>query len=105
MSNCIINCDPFYKKSSLLGLLFLIVRKKGLEPPRREAPDPKSGAATNYATSAVRIFKSGKDNYLNGFRRLFFRFRLFSLSINCLKYPGACNKRLPYHEKISPLTN
>jgi hypothetical protein len=37
------------------------VRKKGLEPPRREAPDPKSGAATNYATSAVRIFKSRKD--------------------------------------------
>ena len=32
------------------------VRKKGLEPPRREAPDPKSGAATNYATSAVRIY-------------------------------------------------
>ena len=29
------------------------MRKKGLEPPRREAPDPKSGAATNYATSAV----------------------------------------------------
>ncbi len=28
------------------------VRMKGLEPPRREAPDPKSGAATNYATSA-----------------------------------------------------
>gem|GEM_PF-3292519 len=32
------------------------VRKKGLEPPRLAAPDPKSGAATNYATSAVRIF-------------------------------------------------
>lgn len=28
------------------------VRMKGLEPPRRETPDPKSGAATNYATSA-----------------------------------------------------
>ena len=28
------------------------VRMKGLEPPRREAPDPKSGAAANYATSA-----------------------------------------------------
>ncbi len=28
------------------------VRKKGLEPPRLAAPDPKSGAATNYATSA-----------------------------------------------------
>jgi len=31
---------------------------KGLEPPRREAPDPKSGAATNYATSAsLGLFK------------------------------------------------
>ena len=48
-----------------------IVRKKGLEPPRREAPDPKSGAATNYATSAVRILRGGKDNYLYGFHRLF----------------------------------
>ena len=25
---------------------------KGLEPPRLSAPDPKSGAATNYATAA-----------------------------------------------------
>jgi hypothetical protein len=32
------------------------VRKKGLEPPRLSAPDPKSGAATNYATSAVRMY-------------------------------------------------
>ena len=31
----------------------LIVRLKGLEPPRRETPDPKSGAATNYATAAI----------------------------------------------------
>ena len=30
-----------------------LVRKKGLEPPRLAAPDPKSGAATNYATSAL----------------------------------------------------
>lgn len=28
------------------------VRLKGLEPPRREAPDPKSGVATNYTTAA-----------------------------------------------------
>ena len=28
------------------------VRMKGLEPPRLAAPDPKSGAAANYATSA-----------------------------------------------------
>ena len=38
------------------------VRLKGLEPPRRETPDPKSGAATNYATAAKQtwlIFFSG----------------------------------------------
>ena len=29
-----------------------IVRMKGLEPPRLSAPDPKSGSATNYDTSA-----------------------------------------------------
>lgn len=32
--------------------LSLLVRLKGLEPPRREAPDPKSGVATNYTTAA-----------------------------------------------------
>ena len=31
---------------------FFIVRMKGLEPPRLSALDPKSSAATNYATSA-----------------------------------------------------
>ena len=29
------------------------VRMKGLEPPRLTAPDPKSGAATNYAMPAL----------------------------------------------------
>jgi hypothetical protein len=29
-----------------------MVRMEGLEPPRLATPDPKSGAATNYATSA-----------------------------------------------------
>ncbi len=38
-----------------------VVRPKGLEPPRLSAPDPKSGAATNYATAAngtakIRLF-------------------------------------------------
>ena len=34
---------------------------EGLEPPRLAAPDPKSGAATNYATSAKeRSAKIGK---------------------------------------------
>jgi hypothetical protein len=40
----------------LIGTASFVVRMKGLEPPRREAPDPKSGAATNYATSAIRIY-------------------------------------------------
>jgi hypothetical protein len=39
-----------------IGTASFVVRMKGLEPPRREAPDPKSGAATNYATSAIRIY-------------------------------------------------
>ena len=34
-----------------LGLL--VVRLIGLEPTRRETPDPKSGASTNFATSAI----------------------------------------------------
>ncbi len=36
------------------------VRLKGLEPPRLSAPDPKSGAATNYATAALWCFASAK---------------------------------------------
>ncbi len=29
-----------------------MVRKRGLEPPRLAAPDPKSGASANFAISA-----------------------------------------------------
>jgi hypothetical protein len=47
-----------HKKADKIYRLF--VRKKGLEPPRLAAPDPKSGAATNYATSALG-FCVGKD--------------------------------------------
>ena len=32
------------------------MRLKGLEPPRLSSPDPKSGAATNYATTAGVVF-------------------------------------------------
>jgi hypothetical protein len=38
--------------TSLWGMAGDAVRTKGLEPPRRVAPDPKSGASTNSATSA-----------------------------------------------------
>ncbi len=43
----------YKKKSRPSRDFFCIVRMEGLEPPRREAPDPKSGAATNYATCAT----------------------------------------------------
>ncbi len=36
----------------LLKFIIGIVRMIGLEPTRLTAPDPKSGAAANYATSA-----------------------------------------------------
>ena len=46
------------KKPSRVVLegFLVFVRLKGLEPPRRETPDPKSGAATNYATAACVAF-------------------------------------------------
>lgn len=42
------------------------VRMIGLEPTRLTAPDPKSGAATNYATRATLLLESeckDKDNF------------------------------------------
>ena len=45
-------CSFFNKKPRIITYR-ASVRKKGLEPPRLAAPDPKSGAATNYATSAL----------------------------------------------------
>lgn len=49
------------------------VRKKGLEPPRLAAPDPKSGAATNYATSAAK-FWTAKITNLNQLNKRFLNF-------------------------------
>ncbi len=44
---------PFSPKKTPYGVLHpYSVRMKGLEPPRLTAPDPKSGSATNYDTSA-----------------------------------------------------
>ena len=59
----------------MLNILFFIVRAKGLEPPRLTAPDPKSGAATNYATRAMLLglasAKIGKKMELPNFYCLF----------------------------------
>ena len=38
------------------------VRAKGLEPPRLTALDPKSSAATNYATRALLLVSDCKGN-------------------------------------------
>ena len=43
----------------LLKFIIGIVRMIGLEPTRLTAPDPKSGAATNYATGAAILSVSG----------------------------------------------
>ena len=46
---------------------------KGLEPPRLTAPDPKSGAAANYATSAFA-----------GYPLMIFQWNLLKRSANLL---------------------
>ena len=49
----------FYQNSTFMVriyhhffVFFMMVRLTGLEPARRETPDPKSGASTNSATGA-----------------------------------------------------
>ncbi len=42
------------------------VRLKGLEPTHLSVPDPKSGAATNYATAAS-VYCECKDTSFFGF--------------------------------------
>ncbi|GEM_PF-1920423 len=51
----------FVKERKIYPVHHHSVRMKGLEPPRLSTPDPKSGAATNYATSAKRGAKIQKN--------------------------------------------
>ena len=48
--------DDIIVSSVVRRLSYDFVRMEGLEPPRLAAPDPKSGAATNYATCACLLF-------------------------------------------------
>ena len=43
----------YKEKREEISSLFLSVRLIGLEPTRITTPDPKSGASTNFATSAI----------------------------------------------------
>jgi hypothetical protein len=64
--------------------IFGVVRMKGLEPPRLSAPDPKSGAATNYATSA---FFTGIAPCFCGCKyTIFFMLSLFNQKENGVKH-------------------
>ncbi len=49
----------------------LFVRMKGLEPPRLTAPDPKSGAAANYATSALFNLEGKYSLFINTYTLFF----------------------------------
>ena len=53
-------------------MLFLSVRLIGLEPTRRETPDPKSGASTNFATGAFVGAKLGIFLQFTQKRKAFF---------------------------------
>jgi|WetSurMetagenome_2_1015567.scaffolds.fasta_scaffold1709104_1 hypothetical protein len=51
LKNCIKGTQPLYSPDKTLCTIKL-VREGGVEPPYRKAPDPKSGASTNFATLA-----------------------------------------------------
>ena len=52
----------------------IMVRVIGLEPTRPKAPEPKSGASTNFATPAYKIRNSKNNEYLN--KRNYFHYFL-----------------------------
>ena len=73
---------PLYiqKKRKTFIFLFGFVRVKGLEPPRLSALDPKSSAATNYATHANPSAKVRIIPELQNFLHIFF----FNLPLICI---------------------
>ena len=71
----------------------------GLEPTRRKAPDPKSGMATNYITSAwcregiffFKKYQTKKAPINQGFLTEYFNFLLFNLHFFGNTVLAACN--------------
>lgn len=64
-----------YKKRKLphkMQQFSLFVRMIGLEPTRLSSPDPKSGVATNYTTSAKTDDAKVREVYELGNKKLFF---------------------------------
>ena len=65
-----------------------MVRVEGLEPPRLAAPEPKSGASTNFATPAMEIFYFAirlyqKDYRVSSAKTHFFKL-FFSLNLSLI---------------------
>gem|GEM_PF-466345 len=71
------------------------VRLKGLEPPRLSAPDPKSGTATNYATTANGTAKIQKKFEPHKYStKLKFNFFLYLCkNLNPKTHGNFCQKR------------
>ncbi len=53
------SAKPASVSISVFSLKIIVVRVEGLEPPRLAAPEPKSGASTNFATPAVPALSAG----------------------------------------------
>ena len=72
----------------------------GLEPTRLTAPDPKSGAAANYATSAVLFLPQQADDLIDGAK-----IRSISVSANlfgheCMPCPLPQPPRMPARAQV-----
>ena len=67
-----------------------MVRTRGLEPPHRKAPDPKSGVSANFTTSANKFAKLNKVVRPRGFEPLAYGLE------------GRCSIQLSY-ERINAL--
>ena len=73
-----LNAGLFYWKSNIL-----MVRMEGLEPPRLSTPEPKSGASTNFATSAECELEEISDDML------------FSGGEYVIEFETECKQKIP----------
>ena len=77
---------------------------KGLEPPRLTAPDPKSGAAANYATSAfyfwlLRWARAKVANFYKLTIKMFF-ISVFTVNLLLKYFPGMIGQQLYWANKL-----
>ena len=56
-----LDCKSDALPTELSRLIYSSMRVKGLEPPRRKAPDPKSGASANSAKTRKNMTRTGLE--------------------------------------------